>query len=100
MQATLGLEATPNERVALKCKIGNEEVLICSLREGTSESTNLDVLLDQYSELSVQSNQKKTSTSIHVTGYHAPDEPQVMMRGDDEEEEDIDDEDFEGDTRS
>ena len=97
LQATLGLNAANKERVALSCKIGNEEVLICSLREGVSESIKLDLVLDQYAELTVQSSHQKNNTSIHVAGYHVVEEPHPHMEDDDDDEgEDMYDEELAG----
>ena len=80
MQATLSIDASPGQKAALKCKVeGAEEVLICSLREGAQESTNLDLILDSYTEFSLVSKPKSTSISIHLAGY--------LIADSDEEEE-------------
>lgn len=72
VQATLALDAKPGEKVGITCKIGGEdedgqEVLICSLREGNTESQSLDLIFDQYTEFKVQGN-----SSVHLTGYYMP----------------------------
>lgn len=72
MQATLSLDAAPGEKAALRCKVGNEEVLICSLREGGQETTNLDLILDSYTEFSLATKSKGSKASIHLAGYLIP----------------------------
>ena len=64
--------------------MGNEEVLICSLREGGQETTNLDLILDTYTELSLATKAKNTKASIHVAGY-------LIAESEEEEEEDDED---------
>ena len=66
-QATLGSSAQKNERVRLKCRRADEgksDIFLCSLIAGTNESQVLDVIFDEYVELSVDG-----ETEIHVTGY-------------------------------
>lgn len=48
MQATLSLDAKAGERVGVTAKVDEDgpDVLICSLREGTSESQSLDLIFD------------------------------------------------------
>ena len=47
-QATLSLDAKTGERVGVTAKVEEDgpDVLICSLREGTSESQSLDLIFD------------------------------------------------------
>ena len=87
MQATLSIDASPGQKAALKCKVeGADEVLICSLREGGQESTNLDLILDGYTEFSLASKPKSANVSIHLAGY-------LIAETDEEEEEDREEED-------
>lgn len=85
LQATLGLDAASNEKVALCCKVGKAETLICSLKEGSTESTNLDIVLDQYAEFSVKTNAPQNAQgSIHLIGYHVIENEQEEEDGDEE----------------
>ena len=68
--------------------MGTEEVLICSLREGGQETTNLDLILDSYTEFSLVTEGKATGTSIHLAGYLIAEEEE----GEEEEEEEDSDE--------
>jgi len=84
--------------VAVSCKVGEEEIFICSLREGGQECVNLDLVLSSYSEFSLvhATSGKKGSgggggkggggASIHLAGY-------LMQDSEDSEE---DEEDMEG----
>lgn len=89
LQATLSLEASSNERAALRCKVeGNDEVLICSLREGTQETTNLDLILDSYTEFSLATKSKNSKASIHLAGYLVAEEDEDDGEMEGEEDED------------
>jgi hypothetical protein len=48
IQATLSFDAKGGERVGVTVKVHEDgpDVLICSLREGTSESQSLDLIFD------------------------------------------------------
>ena len=48
MQATLSLDASTGERVGVTAKVEEDgpDALICSLREGASESQRLDLIFD------------------------------------------------------
>ena len=48
LQATLSLDAKDGERVGVTAKVDEDgpDVLICSLREGASESQSLDLIFD------------------------------------------------------
>ena len=48
MQATLSFDAKKGEHVGVTVKVHEDgpDVLICSLREGTSESQSLDLIFD------------------------------------------------------
>ena len=86
LQATLSIDASPGQKAALKCKVeGADEVLICSLREGGQESTNLDLILDGYTEFSLASKPKSANVSIHLAGYliSETDEEQEEEQGED-----------------
>lgn len=50
---------------------------------------NLDIVLDQYAEFAIESSEPKSKASIHLAGYHVPDETHSH-------EEDIKEEDDEG----
>ena len=66
-QAVLGASARKGERGRLKCRRADEgktDLFLCSLIAGTSESCTLDVIFDEYVELSVDG-----ETEVHVTGY-------------------------------
>jgi hypothetical protein len=80
MQATLSLDASAGEKVGVTCKVGGggedgQEVLICSLREGATESHSLDLIFDHYTEFRVQGN-----ASVHLTGYYMPEFEEGMPR--------------------
>jgi hypothetical protein len=80
-QATLGIDAANGERVAVSCKVEEDQVLICSLRDGVQECVNMDLVLSSYSEFSLFSSKKQGSkASIHLAGY-------LMAESDEEEEE-------------
>ena len=48
MQATLDWAAKDGDRSAVTCKVGEDEVLICSLRGGSLESVAMDLVFDHY----------------------------------------------------
>lgn len=77
----MSIDAPQGEKAALKCKVGNDEVLICSLREGGQESTNLDLILDSYTEFSLVSKSGSANASIHLAGY-------LIAEGEEEDEDD------------
>ncbi|QDZ20019.1 FKBP-type peptidyl-prolyl cis-trans isomerase [Chloropicon primus] len=65
--ATLGSSAREGERVRLKCRRADEgrnDIFLCSLIAGRNESCALDVIFDEYVEISVDG-----ETEVHVTGY-------------------------------
>ncbi|CAK0787871.1 hypothetical protein CVIRNUC_011093 [Coccomyxa viridis] len=68
-QATLSLDAKDGERVGVTAKVDEDgpDVLICSLREGASESQSLDLIFDSYAEFKVVG-----SASVHLSGYYMP----------------------------
>ena len=82
----MSIDAPKGEKAALKCKVGNDEVLICSLREGAQESTNLDLILDSYTEFSVVTKTGSTKASIHLAGY-------LIAEGQEEEDDELDEDD-------
>lgn len=68
MQATLAMDAAMGKRVGVSAKVGDEqEVLLCSLREGGQESANLDIMLDHYTEFAVHG-----EAAVHLAGYYMP----------------------------
>lgn len=66
--------------------MGTEEVLICSLREGGQETTNLDLILDSYTEFSLETKAKSTKASIHLAGYLITESGEVEDTDDEEED--------------
>lgn len=65
------MDAKAGQKVGLTCKVGengDEELLLCTLREGASESQSLDLIFDHYTEFKVHGN-----ASVHLTGYYIPD---------------------------
>ena len=70
LQATLSMDAKSGTKVGVTCTMGEEgegEVLLCSLREGGTESQSLDLIFDHYTEFKVQGD-----ASVHLTGYYIP----------------------------
>ena len=66
VQATLAMDAAPGQRVGIAAKVADEqEVLLCSLREGGQESANLDIVLDHYTEFAVRG-----AAAVHLAGYY------------------------------
>lgn len=64
------MDAKSGTKVGVTCTVGEdgeEEVLLCSLREGGTESQNLDLIFDHYTEFKVQGD-----ASVHLTGYYIP----------------------------
>ena len=48
MQACLNTKAKPGTKAALRIRVDEgEPLLVCSLREGASESVGLDLIFDQ-----------------------------------------------------
>ncbi len=87
-QACLDPGAKKGSKGVLMLKSGDDgPYAICSLREGGTESVNLDLLVEDYTEFSIVGN-----AGIHLTGYHMPQEedgPGFEEDGDlDEEDED------------
>lgn len=71
MQATLSMDAENGTKVGVTCTLGedgDEEVLLCTLREGATESQSLDLVFDHYTEFNVKGN-----AAVHLTGYYMPD---------------------------
>lgn len=68
------------------CKVGTDEVLLCSLREGALETTNLDLVLDSYTEFSLAPKNKQSKASLHLAGYLIPEEEGSMEDDEDDEE--------------
>ena len=65
--ATLGANARKGERVRLRCRRADEgktDIYLCSLLGGSAETSSLDVIFDEYVEISVEG-----ETEVHVTGY-------------------------------
>lgn len=74
LQAVLGLNPKQGERSLLKCKSGdNPEIFLASLTGGSVESASLDIIISDDVVFSVTG-----STSVHLTGYYMPIEPQQM----------------------
>ena len=68
VQATLAMDAPQGQRVGISAKVNDEpEVLLCSLREGSQESANLDIVLDHYTEFAVHG-----GAAVHLAGYYMP----------------------------
>ena len=68
-QATLGASARKGEVVRLKCRRadeGQDALFLCSLIAGSHECQLLDLIFDEYIELSIDG-----ETEIHVTGFTA-----------------------------
>ncbi len=64
------MDADNGSKVGLTCTMGedgDEEVLLCTLREGATESQSLDLVFDHYTEFKVQG-----SAAVHLTGYYMP----------------------------
>lgn len=62
------MDAAPGQRVGISAKVSDEqEVLLCSLREGGQESANLDIVLDHYTEFAVRG-----EAAVHLAGYYMP----------------------------
>lgn len=81
-QACLDPNAKKSAKSVLMLKSNdNGPYAVCSLREGSTESMPLDLILDQYSEFTVEG-----SCSVHLTGYFMPKDEEDMY--DEEEEED------------
>ena len=85
-QACLDPGAKKGSKAVLMLKSADDgPYAICSLREGSVESVNLDLLLEDYSEFSIVGN-----ASIHLTGYHMPqDDDGPGFEGDDGDDEDF-----------
>jgi FK506-binding nuclear protein len=83
-QACLAPDAPRGARAVVLLRVGDADPLaVCSLREGAAENCNLDLILDQYTEFSVQG-----GAAVHLTGYFMPDyELDVGGDGDEEDEE-------------
>lgn len=70
LQATLSMDAKSGTKVGVTCTMGEdgeEQVLLCSLRQGGTESQSLDLIFDHYTEFRVQGD-----ASVHLTGYYIP----------------------------
>lgn len=68
----MGLNPKQGERTVVKCKVGdNPEIFLASLTGGAVESCSLDIILSDDVIFSVTG-----STSVHLTGYYMPIEPQ------------------------
>ncbi|DBA76324.1 hypothetical protein WJX77_009009 [Trebouxia sp. C0004] len=80
-QACLAPGADVGAKSALKVKVQDgPELYVCRLAEGRSDFANLDLVLDEYAEFTVE------GAALHITGYLMPEEQMA------EEEEDEDDE--------
>ncbi|KAI3430351.1 hypothetical protein D9Q98_004946 [Chlorella vulgaris] len=68
-QACLSNKAKPGTKASLKVRVSDEgeQLLVCSLREGGTESIGLDLIFDQYTEFTVEG-----GAAIHLTGYFMP----------------------------
>ena len=65
------MDAENGTKVGVTCTLGedgDEEVLLCTLREGATESQSLDLVFDHYTEFNVKGN-----AAVHLTGYYMPD---------------------------
>eukprot|EP01116_Phalansterium_solitarium_P016265 TRINITY_DN3749_c0_g1_i1.p2 TRINITY_DN3749_c0_g1~~TRINITY_DN3749_c0_g1_i1.p2 ORF type:complete len:467 (-),score=175.47 TRINITY_DN3749_c0_g1_i1:150-1406(-) len=88
-QVVLDTEASSKDRTVLIAQVDGQNVPIASLRLGTTEQVQLDVLFDEGVELSFSVH---GSNTVHVIGYFVNDmeEPEE----DSESESDLDEEDF------
>lgn len=66
----------------MKVKVGDDEIFVCSLREGGQETTTLDLSFDSYTEFLLHGPE---TASIHLAGYV------VDVEEEDEDEDDDDD---------
>ena len=81
-QACLDPNAKKSAKAVLMLKSNdNGPYAVCSLREGSTESMPLDLILDQYSEFTVEG-----SCSVHLTGYFMPKDEEDMYDEDEEDE--------------
>lgn len=84
-QACLAPGAAKNARATLLLRVGESEeaLAVAALREGGTECVSLDLVLDQYTEFSVQGN-----AQIHLTGYYMP---EYAIDGEGDEDDDDED---------
>jgi len=85
-QACLDPNAKKSTKSILMLKSNdNGPYAVCSLREGGTESMPLDLILDQYSEFTVEG-----SCSVHLTGHFMPKDDDCMHEEEEDEEDDMD----------
>ncbi|KAL3153444.1 hypothetical protein ABBQ38_011778 [Trebouxia sp. C0009 RCD-2024] len=66
---------------ALKVKVQDgPELYVCRLQEGRQDFANLDLVLDEYTEFTVE------GAALHITGYLMPEEQQMEEEEDEDEE--------------
>lgn len=82
-QACLAPGAPKNARATLLLRVGEskEALAVAALREGGTECVSLDLVLDEYTEFTVQGN-----AQIHLTGYYMP-EYAIDGEGDEDDDE-------------
>lgn len=87
-QCCLAPDSKPGSKATILLKVGeNDALAIACLREGTTDSLPLDLILDHYSEFEVKGN-----AEVHITGYHMPQyELDEDHDFDDDEDEDLSD---------
>ena len=85
-QACLAPGAPKNARATLMLRVGESEeaFAVAALRESGTECVSLDIVLDQYTEFTVQGN-----AQIHITGYYMPEYAIDGEDGDDEDDEHV-----------
>ena len=65
--------------------MGDDEIFICSLREGAQESTGLDLAFDSYTEFQLVGG---AEAKVHLAGYIMPEYPEEDSDEDDDDEAD------------
>ena len=86
-QACMAPGAPKNAKATLMIRVGesDEALAVAALKEGSSESVALDLVLDEYTEFSVIGN-----ATIHLTGYYMPEYAIDGEDGEGDEDEDDD----------
>ncbi|KAL3141962.1 hypothetical protein ABBQ32_004608 [Trebouxia sp. C0010 RCD-2024] len=80
-QACLTEGAGAGAKSALKVKVQDgPELYVCRLQEGRQDFANLDLVLDEYTEFTVE------GAVLHITGYLMPEEQQMEEEEDEDEE--------------
>ena len=85
LQATLAPDTPAGQKAAVKCKVGDDEIFICSLREGAQESTSLDLAFDSYTEFHLVGG---AEAKVHLAGYIMPEYSEEESDEDDDEDTD------------